>query len=107
MIQDEIDPRPWGERGQLLEQLQGLEDEMPSAVGPGRFEGEEHAVIAQEPEAVLGDGRAQQIAAELLQARAVSSGDSDIGVQVETLEMRMPRDGAGYGVSRPALPSQS
>lgn len=55
-------------RNYHTKQLQGLEDEVTGAVGPGRFEREQDATVVGEAEAVLGHRRAQQVAAELLRS---------------------------------------
>ena len=63
VAQHEIDPGPRGDRGQALEQLQRLEDEMLGAVGPGRLQGEHHAAVVQQAQPVLGHRGAQKIPA--------------------------------------------
>jgi len=80
VVEHEVDPRPWGERGQLLEQLQRLEHELARAIRPRRLERERDAAIVEEPEPVLRHRRAEQIAAELFQARAVRCWHRDVGV---------------------------
>jgi SMP-30/gluconolaconase/LRE-like protein len=46
--------------------------------------------FTDQPEAVVGYCRPEQITAELFQARAVRGRDGDVGVQVEAREMRVP-----------------
>jgi hypothetical protein len=79
-----VDARPRGERGQLLEQRERLEHELPRAVRPRRLEREHDAAIVQEPEPVLRHRRSKQIAAQLLQAHAIRCRHRDVGVQIET-----------------------
>ena len=78
VVEHKVDPRPRRERGELLEQRQRLEHEMARAVGPGGLEREQDAAIGQEPEPVLGHRRAEQIAAELFQARAIHAGTATL-----------------------------
>ena len=59
VVEHEVDPRPWGERGQLLEQRERLEHELARAVRPRGLEREHDAAIGQEPEPVLGHCRAE------------------------------------------------
>ena len=66
---------------------------MAGAVGPGGLEPEANAAVAREPEAVLGDGRPEEVAAELLEPGSVRGRHPHIGVEVESIEMRLP--GAG------------
>ena len=83
VVKHEIDPRARRQSRQLLEELQRLEQEMTRAVRPRGLEREQNAAVAQESEAVLRDRRAQQIPAELLEARAVPGGHGDVGMEVE------------------------
>jgi hypothetical protein len=93
VVEHEVHPRPWRERGELLEQLQRLEHEMARAIRPRGLEREHDAAIVQEPESVLSHRRAEQIAAELFQARAIRGRHGDVGVQIEASEMRVPGRG--------------
>jgi hypothetical protein len=93
VVEDEVDPRPRGQRGELLEQLQRLEHEMARAVRPGGLERERNAAIGQEAEPVLSHRRPEQIAAELFQARAIGGRHRDVGVEIEAREMRAPGGG--------------
>jgi hypothetical protein len=61
VVQDEVDPRPRGERRELLEQRERLEDELARAVRPGRLEREHDATVGQQPESILSDRRPEQI----------------------------------------------
>jgi hypothetical protein len=90
VVEHEVDPRPRRERGELFEQLQRLEHELARAVCPGRLERERDAAIGQEPESVLCHGRAEQIAAELFQARPILGRHRDVRVQIEASEMSVP-----------------
>jgi hypothetical protein len=87
VVEDEIDARA---RRQGREEFQRLEEEMTRAVGPGGLEREQDAAVVQEPETLLRDRRAQQIATELLEARAVPGGHGEIGVKVEAIQVCVP-----------------
>src|SRR5438552_4156447 len=94
VIKHQIDPGARRPSRQLFQPVETLEEQMARAVCPGRLEREQNAAVTQEPEPVLTDGRAQKVAAELLEPRAVPAWHCDIGMEVEAIEMRVPR-GAG------------
>jgi hypothetical protein len=60
VVEHEIDPWPWGERREFLEQRERLEDEMTRAIRPRRLEREHDAAIVQAPEPILGHRRATE-----------------------------------------------
>ena len=93
MVDQQIDPGARRQGGELLEQFERFEEEMPGAVRPSRLEREQNAAVAQKLKPVLADRRAQEIAAQLLEPRAVPGGHRDIGVEVEAVEMRVPGRG--------------
>jgi hypothetical protein len=93
VVEHEVDPWAGGERGQLFEQRERLEHELARAVRPRSFEREHDAAIGQVPQPILGHRRAEQIAAELFQARAIRGRHCDVGVEVEAREMRVPGGG--------------
>ena len=90
MVEHEIDPGARGQGGQLLEQFERFEEEMPGAVRPSRLEREQNAAVAQKLKPVLADRRAQEIAAQLLEPCAVPGGHRDIRVQVKAVQLRVP-----------------
>ena len=53
------------------------------------------APLASEPEAVLGDRRPQQVAAELLEPGAVVRRHEQVGVEIEAIEVGLARTGRG------------
>jgi hypothetical protein len=105
VIEDQIDPRPRRQRGQPREKVQGLEHEMGGAVPPRSLQLEHHATLPTEPEPILGNGRAEEIAAELLESLPILSPHSDVGVQVEAVEMRVPGP-TGRGPVRLRVPPE-
>ena len=88
--------RGTGDEGrQLLEEFDGLEEEVGGAVAPHTvWEFDEDAPVGAEAEAILSERGAEEIAAELLEAGAIVGGDPDVGVQVEAVEVawRGPRE---------------
>ena len=90
VVEHQIDPWPRRECRQLLKQFERLNTNW--RVRPPRPPSGQHdAPIVQEPEPLLRHRRPQQIAAELLQARAIRSRRVDIGVEIEAIEVRVPR----------------
>src|SRR5207244_2872145 len=84
-----------GQRGEFLEELDRLEEEMGGAVGPLALEKHEHAAVAGELEAILGHRRSQDVAAEALQPLAVVGLHGEIGMEVEALEVGLTRPPGG------------
>jgi len=70
VVAHEIDAGARGEGSELFEELEGLEEEVTCAVGPLPLQLQQDASVAGELEAILGDGRPQQVAAELFESRA-------------------------------------
>ena len=90
MVEHALAPRPGLERGDFREQRERLEHAMARAIRPRRLEGEHDAAIVQQPEPALSHRRAEQIAAEMLQARAVRGRYRDVGVEIEARQMGVP-----------------
>ena len=69
---------PWGrnECGQLLEQFVGREHEVGSPVGPGNLEGEGKAFVVGYAQSSCRQGRAGDLAAQLLEPLPVIGGDA-------------------------------
>jgi hypothetical protein len=59
VIEDQVDPRARSQSGKLLEELHRLEERMARAIRPGRLQREQDAVIAQAPQPLLRDRRAE------------------------------------------------
>jgi len=87
LIQNEVDGAPGCDRGELFQQLDGVEEEMGGAVAPGALECDEHSPVGAELDAVLGERGVEERAAELFEAGAVVGGDRDLGVEVEASEL--------------------
>jgi len=87
VVEQQVHPRTGDEGSQLLEELDGLEEEVGGAIAPDRFEFDEDAAVRAEAETVLGERGAKEIAAELLEAGGIVGGDPDVGVQVEAVEV--------------------
>ena len=95
-------PRRRDGRDEPSEQVFGLEQKRLGAVAPGALEGELHAAVGAERDALLRQGRAQEIAAQPLDARAVVALHTLAGVDVDPARHghRLAARG-GVGWSRP------
>jgi len=65
---------------ELLEQLQGFEDDVGGAVAPAMLQPVEEAAIVEPRQPLRGDGRPRHVAAQALEAAAVASRDRDVRV---------------------------
>ena len=59
------------------------------------LEFDEDASVRTELDAVLGERRAEEIAAELFEAGAIIRRDPDVGVEIEAVELGLPRAARG------------
>jgi hypothetical protein len=95
----EVDEQVHGWAGdvgrELLHELDRLEEQLRSAIAPDRLEIDEDAAVGAQADAVLGERRAEEIAAELFEAGAIVGGDPDVGVEVEALELGLARAAGG------------
>jgi hypothetical protein len=80
MIEHQVDPRPWDQRRELLQQRERLEEQLACAIRPRALQREHHAAVGEDPEPVLRHRRPEQIAAQLLQPRAIRRRHRDVGV---------------------------
>ena len=95
MIHEQV-PRGAGhEGGQLLQEFDGLEEEMRGAIAPHGLECDEDAPVGAEAQAVLGERGAEEIAGELLEVGAIVGRDPDVGVEVEAVELGLTRAAGG------------
>ena len=74
VIQQQIHCGARNEGGELLEEFDGLEEEVRCAITPRGLELDEHAPVGAETDAVLGERGAEEIAAELLEMGAIVGG---------------------------------
>ena len=72
MIQDQIDPRPRGERGEAFQQFERIEQEVGGAIRPPVSELQPHLPVARQMEPVLRDGRPQCVTQESLQVTSTA-----------------------------------
>ena len=98
MVKDEIDAGARGQGGKLFKEFEGLKDEVACAVGPLTLELQQDAPVAGELEAILGDGRPQQVAADLLEPGAILCRYKQIGVEIEAFDVGL----AGAGRDDPS-----
>jgi hypothetical protein len=73
--------------GQTLDEDQGIEDEMGCAVFEGSAQLMHDLALLGERKPQGGEGRARDVATEMLQTRTVPSLDLDGGVQTEAVEL--------------------
>ena len=106
VVENEIDPRPRGQRRELLEQRDRLEDEMTRAVRPGGLEREHNAIVGQQPESILSDRRPEQVAAELFQTHAIRRRHCDIGVEIEARQMGVLGSGREHPTRHTRAPAR-
>jgi len=77
VIAHQGDRRARRDRGERLQQFDGLEKEMRGAIAPDRLQRDEDAPVGPELDAVLGERGAEEVAAELFEASAIGGGDPD------------------------------
>ena len=102
VIDQQIDRRAGRDGRELLQQLHGVEQQVGGAVPPGGLELEEDAAVGAQAQPVLGQRRAQQIAAQVFEAGAIVRGNPDIGVEIEAIELGLARPARG-GVAHSGL----
>jgi hypothetical protein len=95
VIEKQIRRGAGNEGGELLEEFDGLEEEVGCAITPRGLEFDEDAPVGAEPDAVLGEGGPEEIAAELLQAARLLGGTPDVGMQGEAVELFLTRAARG------------
>jgi len=87
----------------------GSNTKLARAVVPRRLQLQRDASVAPPPQALLRKRRTQEVSAQTLQARPVVRRHPHVGVQIEALEMRLPRPARRHGlrVARVAEPPHS
>jgi hypothetical protein len=83
---------------QTLQELQRLEDQLSRAVVPRRLQLERDAAIVPQPQALLREGRTQDIPDQALQPRSIVRRHPHVGVQVEALQVRLTRPARGHAL---------
>src|SRR5205823_14609220 len=95
VVQDEVDPRAWGQGGELLQELDRCEQEVRGAVVPLGLERNQNESVRCQREPLLRDRRAQHVAAEALDAGAIVRRHRDVRVGVQAPEVRLARPARG------------
>ena len=81
MVANQVEPWRGYEGSQFLEQLVGGQQQVGSAVGPGRLEREGELAVVADAQSSRRQGRARNIAAQFLETQPVLGGDAGGGVQ--------------------------
>ena len=89
--------RPRRHRRQTLQEFQRLEHQLPRAVVPRRLQLQRDAAVAPQPQPLLREGRTQDISAQTLQPRPIVRRHPHVGVQVEPVQVRLPRPARRHG----------
>jgi hypothetical protein len=89
VVEHEIDAGARHKGSELFEEIEGLEEEVTCAVGPLPLQFQQDASVAGELEAILGDGRPQQVAAELFESRALCRRHAQVRVEIDAFEVRL------------------
>ena len=87
MEANEIEPGTWHEGGQALHKFQWGHHDVGGAILVGAFELQHDLAGAVEFEPFMGDGRACDIAAQLLEFVALIHGATHLGVEAEPLRI--------------------
>ena len=74
MVEHQVDGGAGDDGGELLQQLDRLEEQMGGAIAPQRLECDEDAAVGPELDAVLGERGAEEVAAEPFEAGAIVGG---------------------------------
>ena len=75
--------------GELFQELQRLEHQLRRTIVPRPLELHRDATVAPQPQALLGEGRAQHIPAQALQPGPIVGRHPHISVQIEALQVRL------------------
>jgi hypothetical protein len=107
VIHKQVDRGPGNDGGELLQEFDGLEEEVGRSIAPHRLEFDEDAPVGAEADAVLGKRGAEEIATELLAPGGRDRwGGPDVGVEVEAVELGRAR-AAGGDVTEVRLVAQA
>ncbi len=85
MESNEVEPGPWHKRGQALHELQWCHDDVGGAILIRAFQLQHNITGAVEFEPFIGDGRAGDVAAQLLELVALIHGAAHRRVEAEPL----------------------
>src|SRR5690606_41949685 len=98
---------PYRRSSDLRDEVEGVEQDGVGAVLPGRLEREPDAAVVMEREALLGERRPGEVAAEPLEARAIAAVERDLRMHVDPTDLgpRLARGGpAADGLSERGRP---
>jgi hypothetical protein len=95
VVHDKVDRGARDEGRELLQEFDGLEEQVRRAIAPHRLELDEDASIGAEADAILGERRPKEVTAELLEAGTIGGRDPDVGVEIEAVELGLTRAAGG------------
>ena len=87
MIQEQINVRAWGDRGQAFQEFVGGKDQVARAVMPRVAECADDAAVGEAREPLLRERRTQEVSAESFEPEPVVGADGAIGMEIETLKV--------------------
>jgi len=110
VIQNQVDLRPWHQRGKALQEFYRVQDQMCGPVRPGASQRKSDLAVFGPLEAVLCHRRPQGVAGDPLQPVSLVGGHADAGMQVEASVPglvwpeggRCRRGGHGLTLAKPA-----
>jgi hypothetical protein len=91
VVDEQVDPGPGDDRGQLLEELDALEEDVRGAVPERGLQLQQHPAVVEQLEAVLGHRRPQDVPTQALQPFPVTGPDRDGSVEVEAIQVSLER----------------
>jgi hypothetical protein len=85
-VSDQVSPRRRQDAGEASKEVDGRQNQVGSAIGPGALESIGHQAGGGHGDALAGEGGSSAVAAEALDPGAVTGGDLDGGVEREAVE---------------------
>ena len=98
-VNDQVDLGPGRQRGQLREELEGLEHEVRCPIAPAPLQLDGQPPIRPEAQTVLGERGVEQVSAEMLQPGAIVGGHPHVRVQIKAVQVSLARPAGAAGGS--------
>jgi hypothetical protein len=99
VVNDQVDLGPGRQRGQLREELEGLEHEVRCPIAPAPLQLDGQPPIRPEAQTVLGERGVEQVSAEMLQPGAIVGGHPHVRVQIKAVQVSLARPAGAAGGS--------